>query len=326
MKLVITGAAGFIGSNFVEWLLKNTDNEVIGIDNFSTGYEDNCPAHPRCTWFNVGITNNGYINEIFLLNSPDLCYHFAAYASEGRSNYIRSFIHHNNTVGTSNVINACVNYKCKLVFASSVAVYSGTPPYNESTIPNPIDEYGLSKLTSEKSIQIAGATQGLNWCVIRPRNIYGVKQNINDQSRNVFGIWMKQLLSGLPITIYGDGEQRRSFTYIDDIMEPLMNAATVNKEIINLGSSIHFSINEAATCLSQATGISTSPQYLPERHEVKEAYCSTKKSEVLLNFKDNTSLLDGLKKMWAWAQNEPERSMLTPPPLEVFKTNHPSIK
>jgi len=82
----------------------------------------------------------------------------AAYASEGRSNHIRTFIHQNNTIGTSNIINACVNYNCKLVFLSSVAVYSGTPPFNEETIPNPIDEYGLSKLMSEKSIQIAGNT------------------------------------------------------------------------------------------------------------------------------------------------------------------------
>lgn len=329
MKIIVTGCAGFIGSNFVHWLLENTDHTIIGIDDFSTGYLENLPPQSdRFFYYIDSVLLRHQIDKIFNVNKPTVCFHFAAYAAEGRSNNIRSFIHTNNTVGTCNVINACVNHNCKLVFTSSVAVYSGDPPFSEITDPNPIDEYGLSKLMSEKSIQIAGQQQGLEWCIIRPRNVFGERQAIWDTSRNVSGIWMYQALHKQPMTIYGDGSNRRAFTPIESILPCLYNAIKVLNEIINLGVAGSLSILEFNDMIKEVTQWKEIV-FLEERHEVKEAHCYIKKSQQLLEFdakKANTLIFPGLEKMWSWAKIQPARKLMIPPTLEVKKTNHISIK
>lgn len=327
MKILITGAAGFIGSNFVHWLLANTDHTVIGVDNMSGGYKDNMPKEgPRFCFYEYDVLYDFCLEDIFSEHKPDICYHMAAYASEGRSNSIRTFIHFNNTLGTTNVINACVNHNVKLVFLSSVAVYSGQPPFNEwCTIPNPIDEYGLSKLMSEKSIEIAGNVQGLEWCIIRPRNVYGERQNLFDPTRNLFGIMCYNALKGLPIKIFGDGKNKRSFTYIGDILEPLYNAREVRNRIINLGTGDVYTINEAAEAFSEITGYKNITHVEP-RHEVAEAFCATAYSIQALGFEDKTNIKEGIEKMWEWAKVQPMRDLVQPPKLEVTKNIHSSLK
>lgn len=325
MRILITGAAGFIGSSFMNWLVNVTEDEIIGVDNMSGGFMENVIISNLIDFFNIDVaTNPKKLNQLFEWFNPNVCYHFAAYASEGRSNYIRSFIHQNNTVGTANVINACVNNNCKFVFTSSVAVYSGKPPFNEQTEPNPIDEYGLSKWASEKSIHIAGEEHGLDWCIIRPRNVYGINQNIFDPSRNLFGIWMYNALNNLPCEIFGRGSHVRSFTYIDDILKPLYNAFNHDGQIINLGSASPCSLNRAAEIFTEVTGYDNFI-HTEARREVSEAFCETEKSRQLLEFEDNTSLYSGLTKMWAWAKTLKMRERMKPPPLEIKLTNHPSI-
>lgn len=324
--IVVTGSMGFIGSNFCHWLIDNTDHVVIGIDNASTGYPDNPPPYSdRFVQFIEDVTNAKSLEGIFENNTPFVCFHFAAYAAEGRSNNIRSFIHQNNTVGTANIINACVKHKCKLVFTSSVAVYSGLPPFDESTIPNPIDEYGLSKYTSELSIKIAGQLQGLDWCIVRPRNVYGEKQSIWDEARNLFGIFCYNALHCLPLTVFGDGTNKRCFTYVGDILEPLYNAIKYHHQIINLGSEKAYTINEAAHIFSVVSGYNNIVHTEP-RHEVSEAVCLVEKSKQLLGFEDKTGLYAGLKNMWQWAKQQPDRPKQTPPKLEVETYKHSSVK
>jgi UDP-glucose 4-epimerase len=214
------------------------------------------------------------------------------------------------------VINQCVQYKTKLVFTSSVAVYSGQAPFHEGTVPSPIDEYGLSKYMSELSIKIAGDQQGLDWCIVRPRNVYGERQSLWDSARNVFGIWMNQIRYDKPLTIYGDGLQTRAFTYIGDILEPLYKAAFVRGEIINLGSSLPIKVFDASRALASITKHYTKV-HLPARHEVAEAWCLTEKSKMILGYKDKTHLHEGLKKMWNWANRQPHREQTALPELEI---------
>lgn len=325
-KIIVTGAAGFIGSNFCQWLLDNTNHDVIGVDDLSGGYVSNMPPlSKRFLFFEESVTDASSVNSIFDIIKPSYCFHLACYAAEARSNYIRTFIHTNNTVGTTNIINACVNYNCKLIFTSSVAVYSGTPPYCEETIPNPIDEYGLSKLTSERSIMIAGLQQGLDWCIIRPRNVYGEHQSLWDNSRNVMGIWMNQILNEQPMTIFGDGGNKRTFTYIGDILKPLYAATQISYQTVNLGASFAFTIQQANEVLQDVTGYEN-VSYLEARHEVAEASCDIQKSVELLGFRDKTGLYKGLKFMWAWAKKQPFRNMQVSPKLEITKNTHSSIK
>lgn len=317
MKYLITGCAGFIGSNLAHWILDNTPHDVVGIDNLATGFWDNLPELSDRFHYHTADVCSPEIRNIFREVAPDVCFHLAAYAAEARSNKIRVFNHTNNTVGTANIINCCINNKTKLVFTSSVAVYSGPAPFDERTAPAPIDEYGLSKYMSELSIKIAGDQQGLDWCVVRPRNVYGERQSLWDSARNVMGIWMNQILKGEMITIFGDGSQSRAFTYIGDILEPLYKAAFVSKEIINLGSSYKYTVKDAANVLSQVVEMPVFTKMLPPRHEVGEAWCYTNKSRLLLEYEDKTALKEGLQRMWSWSRTQPQREQTALPPFEI---------
>jgi UDP-glucose 4-epimerase len=191
-----------------------------------------------------------------------------------------------------------------------MAVYGhGNPPFDESHIPSPVDPYGIAKYACEIDIQVAGEQHGLDWCIIRPHNVYGIKQNIWDKYRNVLGIWMYQHMNNEPMTIFGDGIQKRAFSFIDDCLEPLWKAAVdprASKEIINLGSSVFYTINEANLILRDVIG-SGDIVYKEQRHEVKNAHPTWQKSVKLLDYQDKTYLKDGLEIMWNWAQKQPNR-------------------
>ena len=220
MNIVITGVAGLLGSRFADWIIENTSNSVIGIDNLSGGYIEN--VNPSAAFYKRDLVTDD-ISDIFEKKQVDLVYHFAAYAAEGLSPFIRKYNYSNNLVATANVINSCINYRVKrLIFTSSMAVYGhGKPPFDEGDLLKPIDPYGIAKMACEKDIQVAGEQHGLDWSIIRPHNVYGIKQNIWDRYRNVLGIWMYQYLNGEPMTIFGNGEQTRAFTFIDDVLEPM---------------------------------------------------------------------------------------------------------
>jgi UDP-glucose 4-epimerase len=179
--------------------------------------------------------------------------------------------------------------------------------FDEKQVPKPIDPYGVAKYACEMDIQIAGEQHGLDWCIIRPHNVYGIKQNIWDKYRNVLGIWMFQRLNNMPVTIYGDGEQTRAFSYIDDSLQPLWRAGHLpqaSKQIINLGGTEEISIKDASRVLNNVMGPGE-VIHLEGRHEVKHAVPTYEKSVQLLGFEYKTSLQAGLTAMWEWAQKQP---------------------
>ncbi len=307
-KILITGVAGLLGSRLADWILENTDNEVIGIDDMSGGYEEN--VHPSVELYRMDLSKEN-INDIFDKHKPYIVYHLAAYAAEGLSPFIRKFNYVNNLVSTASIINECIKHDVnRLVFTSTMAVYGhGNPPFNENDIPKPIDPYGVAKYGCEMDIKIAGEQHGLDWCIIRPHNVYGVKQNLWDRYRNVLGIWMYQYMNGEDMTIFGDGEQTRAFSFIDDTLEPMYKAGiqdNCSKEIINLGGTEFYSIKEANNILRKVLG-GGNVVHLEPRHEVKDAHPTWEKSVELLGYEDKTSLYDGLKQMWEWAQKQPQR-------------------
>lgn len=327
MKIIITGAAGFIGTHLVKYCLSQ-GHEVLAIDNKWTISHELLELKKTqlliCRNINVA-TEISYLITNFKKFEPEICYCLSAYASEGRSNHIRSFIHHNNTVGTANVINACVNHKCKLVFTSSVAVYSGLPPFSEQTNPNPIDEYGNSKYISERSIAIAIATQNLEAVVIRPRNVIGRGQNLFDPSRNLFGIWMYRALNNLPCHIYGDGSNKRSFTPVQNLIPALYKAKDSSSTDYNMGDTFVWSIEQVAELFKKVTGYNNF-EYVTQRHEVKEAFCRNEKAEIMLGYREIMSVEECLVDMWAWAQTVPMRELDKMPELETHVNAHSSLK
>jgi UDP-glucose 4-epimerase len=319
-KILITGVAGLIGSRLADWIIENLpDYSVIGIDDLSGGYEEN--INPKVKFYKMDLKDSS-LKDVFSKENPDYVFHLAAYAAEGLSPFIRQYNYQNNLVATANVVNECIKHNIKrLVFTSTLAVYGHGEGgiFDEDQIPTPIDPYGVAKYACEMDIQIAGEQHNLDWCIIRPHNVYGIKQNIWDKYRNVLGIWMFQHLNGEPMTIFGDGLQTRAFSYIDDILEPLWKSAILSgasRKIINLGGIEEHSIKEANEVLGKITGSSNSI-HLEGRHEVKHSIPTWKKSEEILGFRHQTSLEEGLNKMWEWAKDQPRRERFVWPSYEL---------
>ena len=309
--VLITGVAGLLGSRLADWIIENKpEYKVVGIDDLSGGYEIN--VHPKVDLWEIDLVKHP-ISVCFEKNKFDYVFHFAAYAAEGLSPFIRCFNYDNNLKVTARIVNECIRTDVKrLVFTSTLAVYGHGYGgiFDETQQQAPIDPYGVAKYACEMDIQIANEQHGLDYCIIRPHNVYGVKQNIWDKYRNVLGIWMYQYLNNEPMTIFGDGEQTRAFSFIDDILEPLWNSATreeASKQIINLGGVEEISIKEAANTLRTVIGTKDEFRYLEARHEVKHSIPTFQKSIDLLDFKSTTTLYDGLEQMWNWAEDQPMR-------------------
>tara|TARA_R110002012_G_scaffold272708_1_gene458334 strand:- start:1905 stop:2894 length:990 start_codon:yes stop_codon:yes gene_type:complete len=308
MKVLITGVAGLLGSRLADWIIENqSDCQVIGVDDLSGGYKEN--VHKDVIFYKENVADG--LDTIFKTHTPDYVFHFAAYAAEGLSPFIRKYNYKNNLLATADIINNSIKYDVKrLVFTSTLAVYGeGTPPFSESDQLKPIDPYGVAKYAAEMDIQIAGEQHGLDWCIIRPHNVFGIKQNLWDKYRNVLGIWMYQHMTGKDISIFGDGEQKRAFSYIDNCLEPLWKSAITkkaSKEIINLGGIKEYSINEAADILIDVMS-GGNKIYLEPRHEVKLSYPTYQKSIDILDYKDDIDLRRGLENMWDWARIQPNR-------------------
>ena len=180
-KILITGIAGLIGSKFAEYIIENHEDkyEVIGIDSLLGGNKDNIPDN--VIFYHKDLIDSDAVNEIFDRHKFDYVFHFAAYAAEGLSGFKRNFFHLNNIIATGNIINNCVNHNVKrLVFTSSMSVYGdrGENRFNEDDTPHPLDPYAVGKYACELDIQTAGLQFDLDWCIIRPHNVYGPNQNI----------------------------------------------------------------------------------------------------------------------------------------------------
>jgi len=291
-NVIITGIAGLIGSRLADWILQNKpDYNVVGIDDLSGGYVEN--IDPKVIFYNRQIGINS-IEDLFEKYQPEYVFHYAAYAAECLSPFIRKYNYQNNLVASADVINNCIKYSVRrLVFTSTLAVYgNAVPPFDETLIPNPIDPYGVSKFACEMDIKIAGEQHGLDWCIIRPHNVYGTKQNIWDKYRNVLGIWMYQYMNNEPMVIFGDGLQTRAFSFIDDILPCMWNAAelsTASKQIINVGGKYHTNIKTACDILQKVIG-EGEIVFKESRHEVKNAYVTWQKSVDILGYNEKHNL------------------------------------
>ena len=311
MKILITGVAGLLGSRLADFILKNTNHKVIGIDDLSGGYIENIPKGVDFRKFNL--TDLHALDGLFQNIKPDIIYHFAAYAAEGLSPFIRKYNYENNLISSTNLITCSIKHDIKrFVFASSMSVYGNKyePPFHEDLQQCPIDPYGVAKFSVEQDLKIAYEQHGLKYTIVRPHNFYGQNQNIWDKYRNVLGIWMYQIINDMQPTIFGDGEQVRAFSYVDDSLIPFWNASQRDEcigEIINLGGIKEYTINEACNTLIRVTGTNLKPLYLEERHEAKHAWSTWEKSIKLLDFEHKIDLEEGLTKMWKWAQTQPNR-------------------
>jgi len=323
---LVTGAAGFIGSHLSRALLR-AGHVVVALDDLSGGFRENLP--PEARWVQGSVDDPSFVNAVFQDFRPDYVYHAAAYAAEGLSHFIRRHNYQNNLIGSVNLINASVRsgVRC-FVFFSSIAVYGrGQVPLQEETIPRPEDPYGISKLAVEMDLASAHSLFGLPYVIFRPHNVYGEYQNLNDQFRNVVGIFCRQLLLGQPLTVFGDGSQRRAFTYVEDILPACLGCLTnpqSHGQVFNLGSDVPVTVLQMANLLMEVSGITSPITHLPERHEVPDAFSSHKKADLFFGSSPKTSLQEGIRKTWAWARTQKISLRPLPFDLEISQKLPPS--
>ena len=302
--VLVTGGAGFIGSHVANELV-HAGKTVIILDDLSGGFKRNLPQ--GCHFVQGSILDVELIDQLFKEHQFDYVFHLAAYAAEGLSHFIRRFNYSNNIIGSINLINASVKYNIKrFVFTSSIAVYgSGQIPFSETDIPQPEDPYGIAKLAVELDLKAAHEQFGLDYTIFRPHNVYGIGQNLSDPYRNVIGIFMRQLLSNQPLTIFGTGEQTRAFTPIKSVSISIAKCITLpntKNEIYNLGGNATNSINELVEMLFELNGKRGVIQYIEARNEVVHALSSHQKADNDFGKSTYISLHAGLKEVWAWAK------------------------
>ena len=297
-KVLVTGVAGFLGSHLSEKLV-NLGHKVVGIDNMIGGYKDNVPSNIE--FHNLDCCDFEKVKSI--IKGVDVVYHCAATAHEGLSVFSPYEITKNNYLASVSIFSAAVNEKVKrIIFCSSMARYGDQKaPFTESMMPKPVDPYAISKVASEEVLKNLCDLNGIEWIIAIPHNIIGPRQKYDDPFRNVVSIMINRMLQGKAPIIYGDGNQTRCFSYIDDCLScliPMLDQKNLNKEVINIGPDEEFvTINKVVEICSNLTGFNSKPIYKKDRpREVKHALCSANKARKLLNYKTKTSLENGILK------------------------------
>lgn len=323
----MTGGAGFIGAHLVDHLIEDLGMSVTVLDDLSGGFEEN--IHPQSRFVNGSITDAALVTKLFAETRFDYVYHLAAYAAEGLSHFIKNFNYTNNLLGSVNLINASVNTNVKcFVFTSSIAVYGANQvPMRERTRPEPEDPYGIAKYAVEMELAVTKEMFGLDYIIFRPHNVYGERQNIGDRYRNVIGIFMNNLLCGRPLPIFGDGEQRRAFTYIADIIPGMAKSVFIpdaRNKVFNVGSDAHHSVRELAETVIDAMGMPGEIRHVEERKEVKIAYADHAEYKRVIGQERETPLAEGVRRMAAWVKSAGARKSKSFGSIEIER-NLPSI-
>lgn len=300
MKVFITGIGGFLGSNLAEWCLKK-NYQVSGCDNLVGGDKENF-SDLDVDFFKIDCENLEDMTKA--MKGVDVLCHAASYAHEGLSSVSPTLICRNNMMGSVATFTAAIKNNVKrIVFCSSMARYGAIPiPYKEDDVPNPVDPYGVTKLAAENILKILSKTYGFEYNIAVPHNIIGPRQKYDDPFRNVASIMVNLILQKRKPIIYGDGQQKRCFSDIDDCiacLDKLMFDDNIINEIVNIGPDEEFiTINQLFEIVSNKLKFNETAIYKKERpNEIYEAMCSSDKARKLLNYKTNVPLSKSMDKM-----------------------------
>jgi UDP-glucose 4-epimerase len=328
MSVLVTGGAGFIGSHVARHLV-GAGHDVVVLDDLSGGYEANVPA--GATFVAGSVVDPELVEDLFQTHGFTAVFHLAAYAAEGLSHFIRRFNYTNNVLGSVNLLNAAVRAETieRFVFTSSIAVYGAAQtPMTEEVTPEPEDPYGIGKYAVELDLRAAQRMFGLDYTIFRPHNVYGEQQNVADPYRNVIGIFINQLLSDRPMTIFGDGLQTRAFTHIDDVAPVIARSIEVPgaaNEVFNVGADTPHTVLDLAHAVARAFDVSDPEiEFLPAREEVVHAFSDHAKLHRVFGREETVPLEEGLRRMSDWAREIGVREPVRFESVEVLRNLPPS--
>lgn len=305
-KFLVTGGAGFIGCHIVDKLI-DKGHAVFVIDDLSGGNKEN--INPKASFFQCDLRDASSADRIISQIRPDIVFHLAANAAENKAQFSPVDITSRNWNAFINTLTPFIKYGGKrFIFTSSIAVYGSLQtPFRETDKPEPEDLYGITKLAAEQALHVMSKVHNFEFVIARPHNVYGSKQNMKDPYRNVVTIWMNSILQNTPYYIYGDGLQRRCFSYIDDVVNALYNCADLNMSgsAFNIGSDKDCSLIQLSDTIREITGTTLKPVFIAERpQEVKEAIADHAQAKKFLGFEDRISLKEGLLKTWEYVKTQ----------------------
>ena len=305
MRYLVTGGAGFIGSNTVDELIRR-GHEVMVLDDLSTGNEDNLLSAANNIEFVLGT-----IADLSLMRNVcrrvDYVIHLAARTSVPKS--LRDPLETNrvNVDGTLNVLLASRDARVKrVVFACSSSIYGDTPtlPKQESMLPAPISPYGAAKLAAELYGFSFYKAYGLEFVSLRYFNVFGPRQSPNSPYSGVLSLFNAAAQKGAPVTIFGDGEQSRDFTYVSNVVEANLLACEVDGaagQSFNIGAANRYTLNQTLDLLSKIAGKQIERRYEPERKgDIRESQADITRAREILGYEPRIGFAEGLKRTWEW--------------------------
>ncbi|HEX5424604.1 MAG TPA: SDR family oxidoreductase [Candidatus Acidoferrales bacterium] len=308
MRYLVTGGAGFIGSHIVDRLVSRGD-EVIVLDDLSAGKETNLTRVRNKIELRVQtITNLDAVQAA--CKGMDYVIHLAARTSVPRS--VKNPLETNaaNIDGTLNVLVAARDAKVKrIVYAASSSAYGETEtlPKTESMAPAPISPYGITKYVGELYAQVFGRVYGLENVSVRFFNVFGPRQDPSSQYSGVLSRFLLAVQQGEQPVIYGDGEQSRDFTYIENIVDEVLRgceAKNASGLVFNGGTGARITLNEVIKLLEKITGKKITPKYdAPRAGDIRHSQADISLANKILGYKPVVLFEEGLRRTWEWFQS-----------------------
>ncbi len=315
MRYLVTGGAGFIGSNTVDELVRRGHNVVV-LDDLSSGKVGNLAGvQSEIELLRHSVTDLDRLHEA--CRGVDYVLHLGARTSVPRSVIDPLETNRVNVDGTLNVLVAARDAKVKrVVFAGSSSVYGETPtlPKREDMPPAPISPYGLSKLAGEMYGKVFQRCYGLEFVSLRYFNVFGPRQDPGSPYSGVLSLFNAAFLEGTQPAVYGDGEQSRDFTYIGNVVEANLLACEAKRAAglaLNIGTGSRHTLNQTLALLEKITGRPTKPKYAPPREgDIRDSQADITLAKNMLGYNPRIGFEEGLKLTWDWfctAQNAPSR-------------------
>ena len=319
MRVFVSGVAGFLGSHLAQAFLQ-MGYEVVGCDNLIGGDPANVPEGVRFT--TADCCDVQAMRR--LTAGAELVYHCAAIATEGLSVFSPAIVTQHVYQNTAGLLAGCIgNGVRRFVFCSSMARYgTGRVPFQEDQPPRPQDPYGIAKYAAELLISNVCETHRVEYVIAVPHNIIGPRQKYDDPYRNVASIMINRMLQGKQPIIYGDGLQKRCFSFVQDCVEPLVKMGClpgISGQVINIGPDDEFiTIRQLAEIIAELLDFELMPIFVPERpREVKYATCSAEKARHLLGYQPRVTLREGLSSMVEWIRAKGTKPFQYHLPIEI---------